>query len=266
MNYITVEDQPNQAAAKAILVLEAFTGSRPEWGVRELARELGMNPTTIHRLVSTLQNAGYLEQNSTNQRYVLGPRVMRLAEVYAHQNPLPALARRVFETFAHRFEYNFYLGTLSTRYEMVYLAVLDGRGPIKIAVEPGGTIKLHSTALGKVLLAFQGDDYVLELLGRGPLKAYTPRTITDPQELWSQIHQIRERGYALNDGEHYDEVAAVAVPLYGRDGSVQMSVSLAYPRQLVRDHENQVRILLPLAREVAAEITRRLQGMAPGGR
>ena len=165
MTDLIVEEQPNQTLAKAILILEAFDAEHPTWGIRELSRELKVNPATIYRLVLTLCNAGYLEQNPHTQRYSLGPSIMKLSRLYTSLNPLPAIATKVFERFADRFEYNFYLGMLSHRFDVIYLSVFYGRGPIQVLVEPGSTIKPHSTALGKLLLAYREDFVIQRILG-----------------------------------------------------------------------------------------------------
>lgn len=264
MAYDPVEQMPSQTLARALLILERFSPERPVWGVRELSRALGISAASTHRLVKTLHAMGYLEQDPETQRYALGPRVAKLAGVYARHNPLPAVATRVFESYTSHFEYNFYLGKLHG-FEVVYLAVLDGRGPIKIVVDPGGTTGLHSSALGKILLAHQSDDYIREFIERVGLRAYTERTITDPAVLWQQIAEIRARGYAVNEGEHFDEVGAIGVPLEGLPGQPTLGISLAYPRHLLNEGRIQIDSLVALANEIAGEIKRRL-GAAEGPR
>jgi DNA-binding IclR family transcriptional regulator len=261
MSPTLTRSQPSKTLAKGITILEAFNASQRDWGIRELARELGFHPAIVHRLVATLHNAGYLEQNPENRRYALGPRVMKLAATYTQQNPLQAIARKVFENFSHRFDYNFYLGTLSPGFEVIYLAALDGRGPIKIVVEAGGRIKLHTTALGKMLLALQDDEYVHDFIKTTELERFTSRTITDAETLWTQIRAIRRNRYAVNDGEHYEEVAAVAVPLPPGTAQGTASVSLAYPRQLIHHDLPNTEDLVAIAREVADEIIKRSQGL-----
>lgn len=253
MDKASTQNQPSQTVAKALLVLESFSASNSEWGIRELSRELDINPSTLHRLVVTLHNGGYLQQDQETQRYSLGPKVMKLASLYAHRNPLPSAALKVFEKFGEKFDYNFYLGTLS-HYEVVYLAKLDGRGPIKIVVEPGGTTALHSTALGKVLLASQSDAFIQGFIKKSKLTKYTLRSITSADVLWSQINEIRRQGFAVNDGEHYEDVGAVGVPIYNSDGSVSHGISLAYLRHLEAEGRVKVEDLVPLAREIASEI------------
>ncbi len=250
---IDINQQPSQTLAKGLLILEAFSIEKTEWGVRDLARELNMHPTTVTRLLTTLQNAGYVTQNPDTQRYQLGAMVMRLSNIYSHHNPLPRIAEKVFENYSSRFAYNFYLGRLD-RDEVIYLAVLDGRGPIKVEVTPGGATGLHSTALGKVLLAFQSDRYIRQFIDKGKLQAYTSRSLQTPEALWEQIYRIREQGFAVNDGEHFDDVAAVGAPLFDSHGQILAGVSLAYPR-LLKPEDLTLNELIALVQEIAQVIT-----------
>ena len=241
------------------MVLEAFSAEQPEWGIRDLARKVGLNASTVFRIVSTLHAAGYLEQGPETQRYSLGPKVMKLAGLFRLHNSITTIADRTFESYTDRFHHNFYLGKLC-EYEVIYLSTLDGRGPIRIAIEPGGSIELHTTALGKVLLAYQTDEYVQGFLNSHPLNAFTSRTITDPAVLWQQIREIRKQGYAINDGEHYEDIAAVATPVYDSLGQVTVGVSLAYPRHFIQKGRLDTNSLIQLAQEVAHEITLRSGG------
>lgn len=243
---------------KAVRVLDSYSLDNPEWGIRELARHLDMSPTTVYRLVATLHAAGLLEQDEETQRYSLGPKTMKLASIYARVNPLPDIAERIFEEYSSRFEYNFYLGKLNN-FEVVYLAVLDGRGPVKIVVEPGGSISLSSTALGKALLAYQDQEFVDAYLANTTLTRYTERTIADPELLRAHLHQVRDQGYAINDGEHYDAVGAVGVPILSEDGAAELGVSLAYPRHWLASVEVPIEELVELAKEIAEKISLRTE-------
>jgi IclR family pca regulon transcriptional regulator len=248
-----VAHPPSQTLAKGLKILEMFSAQQPTWGIRELARELDMNPATVNRMVHTLRSAGYLAQDPETLRYSLGPVVMKLASLYMHHNPLPEVARRVFESYAEHFEYNFYLGTLSD-YQVIYLAVLDGRGRIKVVVETGGSTGLHTTALGKVLLAFQADEFIETFIKHSGLRPFSRNSITDSNLLWQQIREIRRTGIAINQGEHFEDIAAIAAPVFGRNGQIIAGVSLAYPRYLYPDLDAYQAELTPLLREVAGEI------------
>jgi DNA-binding IclR family transcriptional regulator len=261
-NKDVINDQPSQTLAKGLVILGAFTHEKPHWGIRELARELDINPATVLRLVNTLHNMGYLERLPDTQRYTLGPMIARLGRLYNQQHPLPTLAKKIFESYADAFEYNFYLGQLSN-YQVIYLAVLDGRGPIKITVELGGSIMLHTSALGKVLLASQDDDYIHKFIEIHGLIPCTERTIVHPERLWQQIRAIRREGIAVNDGEHFEDVAAIGAPIFDQDGQVIAGVSLAYPRYFSDERRVRIDEVKALVREIAEKITLQSAGMMP---
>lgn len=250
------EEQPNQTLAKALLILDAFSNEKKEWGIRDLGRKVGINPATVYRLVSTLHNAGYLEKNPATQTYSLGPSIMKLASLYSNQNPLPIIARKVFEKYADSFDHNFYLAQLHN-FEVIYLAVLDGRGPIKIVTNPGGITNLHSTALGKVLLAYQSTEFINQYFNSKVLNPLTNHTIASRELLNKQLELVRQRGYAINEGEQYQDVGATSVPIIWPQKKVTLAVSVAYPAHLVKEEKLKYPELISLLNEMAQEIAER---------
>lgn len=256
-NKRSIPASKSQTLDKAIQILDNFTIEKPIWGIRDLGRDLGMTPTTIYRIVATLNAHGFLEQDRETQRYTLGPKFVKLASIYTRLNPLPDTAMKIFERYSNRFNYNIYLGRLSN-FELIYLAVLDGRGPIKIVVEPGGTTTLHSTAMGKVLLAYQNSAFIDEYFENTELETFTQRSITNPEQLRLHLEKIRKQGYAVNDGEHYDAIGAVGVPVIEKSGEVQLGVSLAYPRSMIVEETLHVDNLVRLAKEISQEISQHM--------
>lgn len=244
----------NQSLARGLTILEAYTAKKPSWGVRELGRELGLDAATTYRLVSTLAKLGYLEQNPKTQKYQLGPKVVRLAANYATQNSLIELALRVFAQYAKKFPYNFYLGVMSS-YEVIYIAVYETRGPLTISTEPGQTVSLHGSAIGKLLLANESDEFIKGFLSKKPPKQITPQTVTSEKDLLRQIKEIRELGYAINKGEIYSEIAAVAAPVTAGDGSIVAGLSLSFPLHYLDTKKLDLNEIITLAKMVADEIS-----------
>jgi len=253
MKNFSAGDQPSQTLAKGLLVLEKFNSKTPDWGVRELAREMDENHGTIHRILKTLSNAGYLSQDESTKRYSLGSRVLKLANEYIQENPLPSIALEVFKKYSDRFEYNFYLGKINN-FEVIYLSVLDGRGRIQIMIDPGATLALHTTALGKALLAFKGDDFIREYIETIGLDKFTEKTISDSGLLQSQLSEIRKQKYAVNIGEHYKGIGAVGVPIINNDGIAELGISLAYPQQFVETGQIKLNRVISLAQNIANHI------------
>ncbi len=260
MNSSSENKHINFTLARALSVLEVFSENQPVWGVREISRHMGTNPATVSRIVSTLQSAGYLEQDSRTQRYFLGPKIVKLASIYAKQNPVQEVAHKVFESYSDRFEHNFYLGQIYN-YEVVYLAVGEGRGPVRINVPAGGLVPLYGTAIGKILLAYQDPDYVKDYLERVKLVPFTKTTVISTDEFLAALEKIREAGFYVNHGEYYEDIGAVGVPVYERNRSVRLAISLSFPRHRLLENKLNLEELISLAKEISAEITRRVYSM-----
>lgn len=252
----------NQTLARGLSILDAFTREKSEWGVRELGRAYGINPTTVYRLTTTLCDLGYLERSRSTQRLRLGPKIVQLASTYRAQNDLATIARTVFEKFSHRFQHAFFLGVIND-FQVAYIGVLESRAPLRVSIEPGGTFTLYSTAMGKMLLASSDDEFISRYLKRFRLQALTPSTITDVRLLRRQLAEIREQGYAVNRGELHEDIGGLAVPVYDTTGEVIAGMGFGFPLHYVDTGRLSLPDLIELGREISTEITERYRGMAP---
>ncbi|WP_252776982.1 IclR family transcriptional regulator [Actinoallomurus rhizosphaericola] len=218
-----------QAVRRALNVLECFRDNAQAIGASDIARRLGLSSSTAHRLAQALTEAGFLERDMLTARYRLGPSVLELGLLSYHQRGL----HHVLPELDHLSEV-----TGAT----VDLAMHSGRHAVLVA---GGTVRrntaglglrrpLHSTALGKVLLAWArpGDDDLSEV---GPLRPLTDRTIVDPARLRAEIDRVRARGYALNDGESAEGVRTVAVPLLDRTGYIRFALAVRSTPDIITD-------------------------------
>lgn len=244
----------NQSLVRGLRILEAYTSKKQSWGVRELGRELEINAATTYRLITALASRGYLQQNPETQKYHLGPKIVQIAANYSTQNSLIEVSLRVFAKYEQQFPYNFYIGVLN-RDEVIYVAVHESRGPLKITTEPGQSVSLYGSALGKLLLAHESDDFIKDKLAKHPVKKITPLTVADEKELMRQIRQIRTQGYAVNRGEIYEEIASVATPIRGADGSVIAGVSLSFPMLYLEIGKIVIDDVIELAKQVGEDIS-----------
>jgi DNA-binding IclR family transcriptional regulator len=215
-----------QSVDRAVTVLEIL--SRQPWsGVSEVARELGTHKSTVFRLLATLERRGLVEQDADTQKYRLGFGIVVLAGSARKQFDLTRLARPVCEELSESTD------------EIVTLGVLDGDHIVNIdhvnkstslvtVNWEGRRTELHTTANGKVLLAFMPGTQRDQIL-RGGLNATTPQTITDPDELSMHLKRVRENGYALTTEELEVGLHAVAAPIRDLEGDVVASISVSGP-------------------------------------
>jgi IclR family KDG regulon transcriptional repressor len=199
--------------------------------VRELARRLGLSPTIVQRLVSSLALRGYIEKNRETARYRLGHRSMILGASGERGVDYAVAARRELDRLAHEYRLNGFISVLRGG-RAIYLLAVQADGPVAIKVSLGSEMPLHSTAAGKVLLASLDDGEARKLLGGRKLAAITPHTITDPAALVASLAKVRRQGFATVIEENIPGVLSVGAPIRDRTGNIVAALSVAFPKYL----------------------------------
>jgi len=239
-----------QSVERALSLLESLADLGQEAGVSDLRGATGLPFGTIHRLLGTLVKHGYARQNPENHKYTLGPRLLRLGDV----------AGRHFGVWVRPF----LAELMELSGESANLVMLDGDNAVYIAQEPsrkhnvrmftevGRRVLPHSTAVGKVLLAFRPRPAVEALLDRTGLPPRTPRTIVDRDQFLDELDLVAQQGYAVDDGEEEIGVRCLAVPVFGVGGGVA-AISVSAPDGRLRrdDYER----LLPHMMRISAAMT-----------
>jgi DNA-binding IclR family transcriptional regulator len=190
----------NQSVMRAIDVLALLADSSESLGVREIARRLGLAPSNVQRLIKTLAKAGLLEQTESTLRYNIGYRAFQIGNAFVGQSSLYSAVMPELYALAVQ-QITGFLGVRRDR-SLVYLATVQSEGPVAINHRPGSQTHLHSTAMGKALLAEMDDDAIRALLGTRPLPRLTPRTKVSLSQLLKDIHDIRRIGYAVSEEEN----------------------------------------------------------------
>lgn len=213
-----------QSLDRAFAILEAMAEAGGPIGLSQLAARAGLPLATIHRLVRTLVDLGYVRQEAS-RHYSLGPRLMRLVDGSTQR--LGSLAK----PHMHR--------VVTALGESVNLAILDGDEVVYVAqvqpsqnfmrmfTEVGRRAQPHTTAVGKAMLATRPDAEVLDLLDRTGMQRHTDRTIVTPNDFLADLARVRERGYALDEGEQELGVRCVAVAV--RNAPRLMALSMSGP-------------------------------------
>ncbi|KAA5838319.1 IclR family transcriptional regulator [Saccharopolyspora hirsuta] len=245
-----------QTADRALQVLLAFTDDRPEWGVTELGRELGLDKSVTQRLLATLANRGFVLADPESRRYRLGPAVSQLARVAERSGALSLVARPVLAMLARETGESAVLNVAhGGSYRTV--AAVDARGPISYTAVVGHVMPGHAGSSGHALFAGQPPEEVRELFGPEPLARYTPSTPTTYAELEQRWQQVRDTGVSVSTGEFDANVGAVAVPLQ-LSGATVASLTLIGPAERVTGRIDD--LTAPL-RAAATDLSSRL---APG--
>jgi IclR family KDG regulon transcriptional repressor len=214
-------------------VLELFSPERPEWRLTDIACALDMPKSSAHALLATLAEIGLLSVTARG-RYRLGWNLLGLSErmraslgLREHAVPaMRALAATVRETVL--------LAALD-RHEVIYLERAEGSHPtVRFAgVRIGSRVPAHSTAVGKVQLAYREADEVRAALtaahSDGSLRTMTAKTIVSLDDLERELVRVRARGLAIDRGETVPDVNCMAAPIFDRYGAVVAGLSVSVP-------------------------------------
>ena len=217
--------KPATTVTKVCRVLGEFK-NRPSLGVTDLARRLNLFPSDVHRILTSLQVYGYVEQNPETKRYQLGTGLLRLGLTAFQRNVLQEKGRTILLRLSEQLNAATHLAMLDYGEGEVFLVdQVDPPGNILLASRPGTTAGAHSTALGKTVMA-NADARTLErAFERGGLRKSTGNTITDPAILKKELQLIRQRGYAVDREESTEGACCIGFPLRNCTGAVIGAIS-----------------------------------------
>jgi len=216
--YLTLE--------KTIKILNFLADHEDPQGIREIARRLNINVSTVHRILFTLKEYGYVKK--LQNKYSLGIRFFEMGNIFFRrldiQNSiLPILNKLMLETgeTASLSIYN--------NGERVYLAIVRSSNPIQTVAFVGKRELIHKSAAGKAIMAYLPEREIDWIIKEKKLPRYTNNTITDVGKLKEELEKTRSRGYAIDLGEGEEEVNCVATPVFNHYGEVIGSISISIP-------------------------------------
>lgn len=200
-------------------------------GVTELAEEIELPKSTVHNYLSTLEQEEYVFKE--DGKYLVGIRFLELGAYARDRLDIYDIAKPEIDKLAED------TGELANLLieehgRGAYLHRAYGEQAVSVEAHVGTRIYLHSTALGKSILAFLSKDRVTEVIERQGLPPVTEKTITKEEDLFDELSKIRERGYAYDDEERIQGLRCVAAPILSNSDRVLGAISVAGPTNRMR--------------------------------
>jgi IclR family pca regulon transcriptional regulator len=234
---------------RGLAIIRVFNAERPSLTVSEIAQEAGLTRAAVRRFLLTLCELGYVY--GKNNRYELTPQVLELGYSYLSALSFPDIALpRLEKLVAETSEAS--EGSILDRGDVVYVVRVPGPALMTISVNVGARRPANATAMGRVLLANLPPADLEDYLRTYELAPVLPRTITDPDEFRAELRKVREEGYALVNQELEEGLVAIAVPVRDRMGRARAAINLS--THIGRKSVEEMRALVPLVREAAADI------------
>lgn len=200
-----------QSLERAAAMLRLLAGGERRLGLSDIASSLGLAKGTAHGILRTLQQEGFVEQDPASGRYQLGAELLRLGNSYLDVHELRARALVWADDLARSSGESVYLGVLHQRGVLIVHHVFRPDDSRQV-LEVGAMQPLHSTALGKVISAYDpvAHSEAVEVERRD----FTPRTVTELDGFERTLDLTRARGWADDVEETWEGVASVAAPIH----------------------------------------------------
>lgn len=215
------------AAAKALDLLSVFSFTERRLSLNTLAARTGIPKATAFRLLSTLEQSGFLWKDGTE--YHLGVKCLVLGNIVAADLDLREKAHPHLVALRDATRETTHVAVLH-EWQVVYIDRVPSPQPVGFMQSRAGAIlPAHCTALGKALLAFVPEPDVASWAESAPFEALTPNTHTSARPLLDELRLVRERGYAVDEQEHEIGVRCIAAPIRNHRGEVVAAISVAGP-------------------------------------
>jgi IclR family pca regulon transcriptional regulator len=236
--------------AKGIAILEAFGAARTALSISDVSRMTEISKPSARRCLLTLTDLGYLQFDG--RLFAPTRRVMRLGYAYVDTDPLNTIAQPHLDALRDRLQESVAL-TIWDEGETVIIARADADRILAMRGPVGRRMPGYCTASGRIFMAAM-DAKQLETVVTQPLRAYTSRTISDPERLTAEVAKVREQGYALVDGEIEIGFLVIAVAVTSARGETIASLTVNSTSQRVSEDDARRDFLPPLL-ETAARIS-----------
>lgn len=215
-----------RSVEKALSILEAVAAERDGLTAQQISDRFNLPYATAHRMVTTLSRLGYLHFQRSHKIYRIGPRVLRLYNPGTHQATLGRLVYPHLAKLSQESGAAVHLAVRSGQ-EVVYLDTVLPPDAYARYTPVGTRAPVHSTALGKALLAFSPDEEIDETLENYEFRAFTPNTITSESDMRQAIELVRSNGFSFDDEESTLGLHCVASVIVNAHGLPEAAISIS---------------------------------------
>lgn len=240
-----------QSIDRAVAILECFSENKCELKLSEIACKLDLNKSTVHGLLNTLKHHGFIDQDQETQKYRLGLRFLGFSDLVISSIDVGNIASPVIEKVCEEIEETVHVAMLDGS-DIVYIGKRECNKSIKTSTKIGARFPAYYTADGKIILCHMDREKLNELVP-DKIKRLTSTTITDKQELFKALAEMKDKGYAVDNEGVIRGLSCVAAPIINHMGDVKYSLSVTGPT--VRMAEDKIKKYAEIIKEATIEIS-----------
>ena len=218
---------PVKSSERTLQILETLAGSPERRGLSDLARTLGVPKSSLHAILRTMRDRGWVDTDPSGTRFGLGVRALYVGTTYVDSDDVVSVTAETLDWLVGQLDETVHLGRLEGT-DIVYLAKRESSHHLRMFSAVGRRLPAYTTALGKALLAELPEERLADHLP-DVLEALTPHTLTDRDALRRDLERTRRRGYAVDDQENTEGLGCIAVTVPS-DGPPQDAISCSVPK------------------------------------
>ncbi|QSO51383.1 IclR family transcriptional regulator [Alicyclobacillus curvatus] len=223
-----IGDDSLLAVVRTMQILDTLSREPQGLGVMEIANSLHIHKADASRILSTLEEEGYVVRDEVTSLYSVAFQFVAMALRYMDETEMGDIVRPILNDLVQTIGESVQFAIEQNR-DLLYIDRVDGIKPLRVASMLGLKAPLHATAAGKVWLASLPDEEVAQLMRERGMKAITPRTITSLEDLLENLAQVRQQGYAEAREEINQTVYGLAAPVHDRYGRVRAALVATIP-------------------------------------
>lgn len=246
------EKNPIQVSERIFLVLE-YLAEHGATGLIELSKQLHLNKTTVHRILSSLMCMNYIRQDEENLKYSLTFKICGLANHVLKQTSIIDLARPFLKECAELSGETVHLVQIDGVNAIYIDKVESAQNSVRLVSMVGKAIPLYCSGVGKAILAEKSDDEIKKIWKNSDIRSLTPYTITNFADFMDIIKNIRQNGYSFDNEENELGVRCVATSIKDFNGKSQYAISISAPKERM-SHEK-----LPYLQDLILSIKEKIE-------
>ncbi|MCT4686641.1 IclR family transcriptional regulator [Vallitalea sp.] len=215
-----------QTVDRALTILEILSQEVNGLTAKEIENKIELNKSTIHRLLTTLLNKGFIEKNEQTNRYIIGLKMVELSSIRLNNIELKTEALPYLREMSYKLNQPVQLATYLDG-DAVFIEKIEPIHSIRMYSQIGKRIPIYCSSVGKALLLQWSNEKILKLLEDTEFTSFTPTTLLNPEKVIKEIEQARVEGFAIDNQEHEVGIYCIASPIYDYRGEIIAAVSTA---------------------------------------
>ncbi|WP_292292248.1 HTH-type transcriptional regulator BhcR [Marivita sp.] len=252
----TTEQNRIKSLDRALIILERLS----EWGgatLTDLSEDLKQSPATVYRVLTTFEGRGMVDFDPVAQTWHIGAGAFHIGSRFLRRTSLVERARPFLRELMQQTQETANLG-VSRDGQVLFLSQVETHHNIRAFFPPGSMSPMHSSGIGKALLAQMSDKEVAAVVRKHKLTAFTEHTLVTPEALATDLGATRQRGYAFDAEEKNDGMRCIAAPVFDMHGEPVAGVSISGPSARIPDER--IESLAAAVKDTAAKLTSALGG------